>query len=78
MNNGLAMTIIKTVSDAVDAFGGTTVTSKIFGVLPSAVSNWRTDGRFPDRLHYRISKEAEQRGLKFDKALFEPFESTAA
>ena len=58
------------VSELIDALGGTTAVAKIFGVLPSAVSNWRAASYFPARLHYRISREAATRGIELDEKLF--------
>jgi hypothetical protein len=66
------MADLKTVDAVIDAFGGTTATAVLFDVLPSAVSNWRALGRFPDRLHFRISREADRRELEVSDALFEP------
>ncbi len=60
------------VSEIIDAFGGTAVTAGLFGVVPSAVSNWRAADHFPDRLHFRISREAERQGIKFDDSVFAP------
>lgn len=61
------MSIDKVISE----LGGTSATARIFGVLPSAVSNWKAAGRFPQRLHYRLSREAEARGMKLDESVFE-------
>ena len=59
-----------TVSDVVAAFGGTGQMARTFGVLPSAVSNWKKAGRLPDRLHYRISREAMNRGIEIPHEFF--------
>jgi len=59
-----------TVNELIDEFGGTTATARLFGVLPSAVSNWRKFGSFPGRLHFRILREAEQRGIKITDQIF--------
>lgn len=64
--------VLSTTGEVIDAFGGTTRTAELFGVLPSAVSNWRTWDRFPERLHYRIAKEAELRSLTISDRLFAP------
>ena len=63
------------INEAIAAFGGTGKMAKRFGVGPSAVSNWKTAGRFPDRLHYRIAKAAEEEGIKLPASLFEPGEA---
>lgn len=62
---------MNTVSDVIAAFGGTAKTAKIFRVGPSAVSNWKASQRFPARLHWRIAREAERRGVKIDVSLFD-------
>jgi len=59
------------VSDIVEKLGGTAKTAEIFGVGPSAVSNWKAAERFPARLHYRIAKELRARRIKADERLFE-------
>lgn len=61
---------METVSDVIDLFGGTSKTAKLFGVLPSAVSNWKADNRFPPRIHFRVFKECEQRGLVLPDTFF--------
>ena len=65
------MADIDTVGTLIDKLGGTGQTAEIFGVLPSAVSNWRRLNRFPARLHYRIAKEAEARDIALSATLFE-------
>ncbi len=65
------MADIDTVGTLIDKLGGTGRTAEIFGVLPSAVSNWRRLNRFPARLHYRIAKAAEELGIPVSEALFE-------
>lgn len=60
---------ITTVKDAVEAFGGNRATAEIFGVGEPAVCNWKAAGRFPARLHYRVSREAEARSIKVAPAL---------
>jgi hypothetical protein len=57
-----------TVRDVVKAFGGHTPTSELFGVTVPAVSNWISDNRFPDRLHLRVLRECEAKGIKYDPA----------
>ena len=55
----------------INAFGGTGATGRLFGVVPSAVSNWRAVNAFPDRLHYRVNVVAEKRGLKLRSDFFD-------
>lgn len=70
--------MLKTVAEVIEKLGGTSKTAEIFDVGPSAVSNWKRDGRFPARLHYRISRELAARGEAVDPALFgEEGETTA-
>ncbi|BBK37719.1 hypothetical protein STAQ_27970 [Allostella sp. ATCC 35155] len=57
-----------TLSEFIDALGGTAKVAEIFGVGPSAVSNWKAWGRLPDRLHLRAARLAADRGLDFDPA----------
>lgn len=67
------MTIVAsmTVSDVIDALGGNTPVAALFGVGTSAVSNWRAQGEFPQRIHYRLARECERRGVALDPALLE-------
>ena len=60
-----------TASDLIDTLGGNRKVAALFGVRSSAVSNWRALGRFPARLHYRISKVCEERGVEVDERLFD-------
>jgi len=57
-----------TVRDVVKALGGHTPTSELFGVSVPAVSNWISDNRFPDRLHLRVLRECEAKGIQYDPA----------
>lgn len=59
------------VSQVVAAFGGTCAMAAAFGVGPSAVSNWKRSGRFPARLHYRIAKIAQSRGIEIPEDFFD-------
>ena len=59
-----------TIGDVIDALGGNGEVAALFGVGPSAVSNWRALNRFPARLHYRIAKACEARGIGLDERLF--------
>ncbi len=66
------------VSQIVAAFGGTTAMARIFNVGPSAVSNWKRDGRFPARLHYRIVRAAAERGIHIPDDLLDQGTEDAA
>jgi hypothetical protein len=50
-----------TDSDVIDALGGTKVVAAMFGVQPSAVSNWRAEG-IPLRRRFRLARELQARG----------------
>ena len=54
----------KTVEQAVEAFGGNVAIGKILGVGSSAVSNYKTWGRFPEYLHMRVWLAAKERGIQ--------------
>jgi len=41
----------KQVGAIIDELGGTSHVAKMLGVQPSAVSNWRRDGRLPARTY---------------------------
>lgn len=60
---------VSTASEAIDELGGTTKVATLCGVLPSAVSNWRRTG-FPPRLHYRLARILEARGVRVAERLF--------
>lgn len=58
-----------TVRDVVKALGGHDAVKDLFGLTHiSAVSNWIKSDRFPDRLHLRVLRECEARGIKYDPA----------
>lgn len=52
-----------TVSEIIARLGGTAEMMRLFGVGASAVSNWRSANRFPDRLHLRVLRLCEERGV---------------
>ena len=54
------------VSGFIDELGGTTKAASIFGVLPSAVSNWRAWNKLPARLHLKAVRVAAERKIAFD------------
>lgn len=67
-----------TVSEFIQALGGTTEAAGMFSVRPSAVSNWRAHNRLPARIHLRASRIAEARGLQFDPEAVTDREEAAA
>lgn len=60
-----------TVDDVVEALGGTFKVAARFGLVPSAVSNWRRENRFPARLHRRLIKICEAEGVALDERLLD-------
>lgn len=63
--SGMAVPIT-TPGGIIDAFGGNRAVASLFGVVESAVSNWRGRG-FPAWTHLRLLRECELRGLTFDE-----------
>lgn len=61
-----------TVSEIVDALGGTGAFARRFGYLPSRVSNWRKANAFPDSatLLFEIKAACDAEGVSFDPSLF--------
>lgn len=57
-----------TVRDVVKALGGHQVVADLFEVSVPAVSNWIAAEAFPARLHLRVLRECEGRGIKYDPA----------
>lgn len=58
-----------TVRDVVKALGGHEAVKKMFGVAHiSAVSNWIAADAFPARLHLRLVRECEAKGINYDPA----------
>jgi hypothetical protein len=50
-------------SEVIDALGGPTAMTQIFGGGPSRFCNYRAKGGFPDNMHMRIYAECLKRGL---------------
>ena len=61
--NSQAMQTINTAAEVIDALGGNTKVSKLFGFFPSAVANWRRKGRFSTATKDVLIFELERRGL---------------
>ena len=61
---------LKTVSDVVDAFGGTSATAEWAGIGPSAVSNWLSKGFIPPGWHFRMSDHFAGQGYVLSRAVF--------
>lgn len=60
-----------TLEELIRAFGGTAATAKKFGVVPSAVSNWKSAGQFPERMHFRVFQEAQTLGITLPSGFFQ-------
>lgn len=54
-----------TVSEVIDALGGTLAAAEIFGVTMPAVSNWRAEGKFPPARHLQVYEICQERGIKY-------------
>lgn len=61
---------LMTVSDLVDAFGGTNETAELLGVGASAVSNWITRGKIPARWYFELDRGARLRGYEVSDVIF--------
>ena len=63
---------LTSVEAVIEALGGTVQVSRLCGVRHSAVSNWQSFGRFPDKVSiYRTIRDAlAEGGLEVDEALF--------
>lgn len=60
-----------TISEFIDALGGTSKIADFLGVGPSAVSNAKKADHLPRAWHFRLSRLAQQRGVKVEDELFE-------
>ena len=61
---------ITTVEQLIAELGGTTAAARVFGRLPSAVSNWKAAGRLPKAAHYDATMVARERGWELADTLF--------
>lgn len=68
---------LEQVAQVVDALGGNAAVAELTGVGPSAVSNWKSWDRFPPRVHHRLFRECERRGLQVNPRLFDDAEHPA-
>lgn len=57
-----------TDSEFIDKLGGTTAASRLFGVQPTVISNWRKRD-IPARYHIMASQFAAERGLAWSPPL---------
>lgn len=66
-----------TVKQVIDKLGGNREVAELLGVTPPAVSNWKAFGRFPERLHFRLYKICQDRGIELPESLFSRREDAA-
>lgn len=62
--------MLNSVEAVIDNLGGTTAAAGIAGVGPSAVSNWKTRGKFPSEMFLLFSEAVARNGSTVDPALF--------
>ena len=63
-------TMLRTVSDVVQAFGGPAEVAKWAGHGPSAICNWVARGFIPPGWHYRLTKWGRENGFEISPAVF--------
>lgn len=63
--------ILNTITEVVDAFGGTKALAMWTGTGESAISNWIARGEIPPGWHYRLHMEALDRGFEIDPCVFD-------
>lgn len=66
-----ATTPLRDVRAVIKALGGTAKFAQRYEIGATAVSNYRREGRFPPRLHFRIFRDCQAEGIEIDPALFE-------
>ena len=50
------------ISEVIRTLGGTKAVADMFDVVPSAVSNWRSLGRFPARTYMQLTRKLKTKG----------------
>ncbi len=63
-------TQLRTVSDVIDALGGTKATASLLGRSMQAVTNWRAQGRFPAKTFLVLSRALEKQHASAPAALW--------
>lgn len=61
---------LKTVSEVVEAFGGTSAAAEWAGIGPSAVSNWLSKGFIPPGWHFRMADYFDGKGIALSRKVF--------
>ena len=54
---------LNSVSEIIDALGGPSAMTRIFGGGPSRFCNYRAKGTFPEKMHMKIYAACMKRGL---------------
>jgi hypothetical protein len=65
-----ARTILKTVSDVINAFGGPAAAAEWAGVGLSAVCNWQARGYIPPGWHYRMHAHFADKKIELAGSVF--------
>lgn len=60
----------ETVTQLVDAFGGTGKLAEWLDVVPSTVSNWKEQNSIPTGWHLRLYLECKKRRIEFAPNIF--------
>lgn len=66
----MAMRILRTASEVVDAFGGTKAAAEWAGIGESAVSNWLAREFIPPGWHFRMQEHFSEHGIKLAASVF--------
>ena len=62
---------LMTISDVVRAFGGPSGMAEWAGIGAPAVCNWVEREHIPPGWHFRLDREARQRGFEIDHSVFD-------
>jgi len=62
---------LTTISDVVRAFGGPSGMAGWAGIGAPAVCNWIEREQIPPGWHFRLDREARQRGFEIDPSVFD-------
>lgn len=63
-------TMITSIDELIDAFGGPTALGGLLRIGQPAVSKWSMNNEIPRRWHHILSRMAEARGLRVDDAVW--------
>ncbi|MBA2126698.1 hypothetical protein DLM45_10790 [Hyphomicrobium methylovorum] len=62
---------LTTIPDVVRAFGGPSGMAEWAGIGAPAVCNWIDRGHIPPGWHFRLDREAKERGFEIDQCVFD-------